>query len=158
MGKTSELSECGQIIGLWKGHETIRIKILVSNNCVCNGRRTLKNLFHGMLVGWSRYQTIRTGGNAGRSYKSTTKTSFQHLINGWVTFQSKVGAQKVPGTTFHNKFLWTILDNFLWFLDDSWTIHMDVNGDTVKLYYCHLFYFFRLPDDLNNIIFFMISG
>ncbi|CAB5361984.1 unnamed protein product [Rhizophagus irregularis] len=49
----------------------------------------------------------------------------------------------------------TILNNFLWFLDDSWTIRMDVDGDTVKLYYCRLFYCFRLLDDLNNIIFFM---
>ncbi|CAB4476613.1 unnamed protein product [Rhizophagus irregularis] len=43
------------------------------------------------------------------------------------------------------------------FLDDSWTIRMDVDGDTVKLYYCRLFYCFRLLDDLNNIIFFMVD-
>ncbi|PKK57528.1 hypothetical protein RhiirC2_797858 [Rhizophagus irregularis] len=68
-------------------------------------------------------------GNAGQSYKSTTKTSFQHLINGWVTF-------KVSGTTFHNdskqffvvsgrfldNSLLDDLNNIIFFMVDFWMI------------------------------------
>ncbi|CAB5384053.1 unnamed protein product [Rhizophagus irregularis] len=80
---------------------------------------------------------------------------FIHVVHCGITRTTGMNSFSRFSLRFLEQLFTTILNNFLWFLDNSWTIRMDVDGDTVKLYYCHLFYCFSLPDDLNNIIFFM---